>query len=128
MKVTDCLGYLVDYAFFVHGIENVLAYDPMQVCLHVFEQEIDVFVIFCSVEAFEANYVGMIELPEEHYFSKSSLRISRMLKSVKNLFKGQNFPCTSILHLPDMAISSRTQFLDDFITPENVCFNLFRHL
>jgi hypothetical protein len=69
------LGSLIDDVPLVLLPQHVLPDERIQVYVHVFEQDVDVFLIHGSDNLFRLDDVGVVEFFEIHDLSEGSLRI-----------------------------------------------------
>ena len=76
VEVVYGLCNLVDNILFVFFLEDVaLPNKRMEINIHVFEHEVDIFVIVGPEYFFETNDVGVLELLEKHDLSVDSLGV-----------------------------------------------------
>ena len=85
----------------------------MKVGLHVFKQQVHIFVVVGPYGFVQLDYVRMLELFKDFDLSVSALGISRMLKGIEDLLEGKNPFGRFLLDLPDMSVGSRTYFFED---------------
>jgi len=67
------------------------------------------------------------QLHQEHDLSVRSLRISRIIKSIKVLFKSFDFLRSFVSDLPNVPIGSTPDFLVDLKPTKNVTLYLLAH-
>lgn len=128
VKVFDCFGDLVDYVLFVFILKNVLADHTVQVDLHIFEHQIDIFVVICFDDVVQLDYVLVVKLLEEHYLSVGTLGVSRVLESIENLFQGQDLPRLFVLYLPDMSIGPTSDLFQQIVAFQYVMLYFLFHV
>lgn len=88
MQVVQRFGHLVEYVFAVPFGQYVFSDQSVEVDIHMFEDEVDVSVIFCFDDFFQFNDVGVAELHQEHYLSVGPLGICGVIECVEVLFQG----------------------------------------
>ncbi len=128
VEVFDCFGDLVDYVLFVFILKNVLADHTMQVDLHIFEHQIDIFVVICLYDVVQLDYVLVVELLQEHYLSVGTLGVSRVLERIENLLEGQDLPRLFILNLPDMSVCPTAYLFEQIIAFQYVMLYFLFHV
>jgi hypothetical protein len=75
MEVVNGLGGLVDDVAFMLLTQHVLPNECIEVDVHVFEQDVDVFLVHGSDNFFGLDYVGVVEFFEVHDLSEGALCI-----------------------------------------------------
>lgn len=75
----------------------------------------------------ELHDVGVLKLLQEDDFSVGPLCISRMLKGIEYFFEGQGLSSLLVGHFPDDSIGATSNFLEDVVSFEDMCFHFFRH-
>ena len=77
VEIEDGLGYLVDDVFFMFLLKNIsLPNKSVEVNIHMFEDEVDIFVVVGFDYFLEVDDVGMFELLKKHNFAIDSLGVS----------------------------------------------------
>ena len=91
MHVLQTLQDLVNNVLLVDVFENVSSDDCMQICVHKIKDKIDITVILSPNHILESNYVLVpSQLLQEDNLTESSLRVSRVLESIKVLLQSDN--------------------------------------
>jgi len=91
MHVLQTLQDLVNNVLLVDVFENVGSDDCMQICVHKIKDKIDIAVILSPNHILESNYVLVpSQLLQEDNLTESSLRVSRVLESIKVLLQSDN--------------------------------------
>ena len=99
----------------------------MQICFHVFKNQIQVLIVFGLENLMHFDYIGVIELMEENYLSVGSLSISGMLKGVKDLFQSHGLAGRFVSNFPDMAVRAATNLFDECIFFKDVGLDFLCH-
>lgn len=107
-------------------LEDSFRNDVVEVCFHVLEEQINVFVIVGADGVIEFNDVRVFQLLQDLYFSKGTLGVSGMLKGIEDLFESEYSFGGFFLYLPDVAIGSRAHFLKYGEAFEDVTFDIGR--
>ena len=77
VKIVNGFGDLVDDVFFMFFLKNISFSDKsMKVNIHMFEDEVDIFVVVGFDYFLEVDDVGMFELLKKHNFAIDSLGVS----------------------------------------------------
>lgn len=116
VQILQSFGNLIDDVFIVHLLENTLAYDVMQICLHILKYEIDILTIICFDGFLELDDVVVIQLLEYADFPVCALCVSAVLEGIEDLLQGQHLFVRAILHFPDVAVGATTDLLDEIKT------------
>ena len=91
MHVLQTLQDLVNNVLLVDVFENVGSDNRMQICVHKIKDKIDIAVILSPNHILESNYVLVpSQLLQEDNLTESSLRVSRVLESIKVLLQSDN--------------------------------------
>ena len=91
MHVLQTLQDLVNNVLLVDVFENVGPDNRMQICVHKIKDKIDITVILSPNHILESNYVLVpSQLLQEDNLTESSLRVSRVLESIKVLLQSDN--------------------------------------
>jgi len=91
MHVLQTLQDLVNNVLLVDVFENVSPDNRMQICVHKIKDKIDIAVILSPNHILESNYVLVpSQLLQEDNLTESSLRVSRVLESIKVLLQSDN--------------------------------------
>ena len=91
MHVLQTLQDLVNNVLLVDVFENVGPDNRMQICVHKIKDKIDIAVILSPNHILESNYVLVpSQLLQEDNLTESSLRVSRVLESIKVLLQSDN--------------------------------------
>jgi hypothetical protein len=104
--------------------EHILADKRVQIDVHELEQDVDVALIGRADHLLQLHYVRVLEFLQEHYLAVGPLRVSRVLEGVEVFLQSEKLAALPILHLPDDAVSTTTDFLDDFEAFAYVRLNL----
>ena len=100
---------LVDYVPFVNVFQYIGSDDSMEISVHVVEYQVDVFVVFGSVDVKNSNYVFMAaEFLKKYDFSKCSLSVGSVLEGVKVLLECYNLFGFFIYSFPHDSVSTFT--------------------
>lgn len=128
MHVLEAFQELVDYVLLVNFLKNVGSDDGVEIGVHEVKNEVDVFVVLSPDDVLESDYVFMSsQFLQENDFSESALGVGSVLEGVEVLLERTNFFGSFVDGLPDDAVRSFAQFLDDLVLLENVGFDFFRH-
>lgn len=71
----DGFGGLIDDVSFMLLTQHILPDECIEVDVHVFKKNVDVFLVHGSDNLFGLDYVGVVEFFEVHDLSKGSLSI-----------------------------------------------------
>ena len=124
MKVFKSLSNLIDDIPHVNIFEYILRNDIVKVSFNKLKDEINISVILCFDGIIKFDDVGVINLLEYLDLTISSLCICGMLKGIKYFFECKYFFSVFFLNFPDMAVSSRTNFLHNCKSSMNMIFNV----
>jgi len=120
VQIVNRLHYLIENELSVFFSQNVLAYECIQVNVHVLEDQINIFVIFCLYYFFKFYYVGMTQFHQKHDFTVSPLCVCRIVKCIKVLFQSFYFSGTFVSDFPDVTVGSAPYFLMNLKPSEDV--------
>ncbi len=103
--------------------KNLRTNHRMQVRLHVIKYKVDVLVILGLDDVKEPDDVVVsVKLLQEHDLSEGTLRIRSVMEGIEDLLQSDDLLVLLVDGLPNDAISSLTQLLDDLELPENMWF------
>jgi hypothetical protein len=91
------------------------------------KDQIDVLIVLSPNSPLQRNDVTVLQLTEEHYLPIGALGISRVGKGIEVFLERLNNLSLAVNDLPDVAIGSTTDLLDDLIALEDVGFYLIGH-
>lgn len=120
-------GSLVQDVLLVLFGQDVLAYEHMQVRIHVLEYQVDVLAIFRLDDLVQADDVGVLQLHQEHDLAVGSLGVGRIIKGIEVLLEGFYFLGFAVGHLVDMPIGAAADLLDDLVLGQHVGLHFLRH-
>lgn len=89
MQVVNWFCDLIDDILFVFLLKisgfSIFSDESMEIDIHMFEEQVDIFVVSGSNGLLKANDVVMFELPQEHNFSVGPLCICGIGEGIKVL-------------------------------------------
>lgn len=127
VEVEEGFCHLVEDVFSVSFGEDVFADESEEIDVHVFEDEVDVSVIFGANHLLQFDYVGVCQFHEEHYFAIGSLCVCGVIESVKIFLECFDLSGFFIGHLPDVAVGAASDFLVDVEAGQDVRLYLLTH-
>ena len=92
----------------------------MQIDVHMFEDQVNIFVVLGPDDVIDFDDVFVFELFEEHDFAVGSLGIGGVGKGVEVLFEGFQLLCLAVSHLPHNSVSPTSDFLYWLIQGQHV--------
>ena len=81
---------MIDDEADVDIFENAFRDDVVKVSLHILKQQVHIFVVVCPNGFVQLDYVRVLELLEDFYFSVGTLGIGGVLEGIENLLEGKN--------------------------------------
>ena len=103
----EAFQVLVDDVLLVDVLQDVGSNNSMQVSIHEIEYEVYIAIVFSSDHILQSDYIFVAsQFLQKDDLTKSSLGVCGVLKSVKVLFKGNNFLSSLINGLPDDTVCS----------------------
>lgn len=128
VQVVECLSNLVDDVSLVLLPKDVLAYQGVQVDVHVLENQVNVLVVVGFYYLLHHDDVGVAELLQEHDLPVRSLGVSGVLKGIEIFLQGVHCLLLSIHHLPHVTICPTAYFLDGLVAHQDMLVYLLGHL
>ena len=112
VEVLEAPQDLVEDVAHMHALQDGLAHQGVQVCLHVIEKKIQVLVVLCPYYSVQFDYVIVIQLVQDRNFAVGALCIHIIVKGVKYLLKSAFLAIFFVDYLPYVSIGSTAeQFL-----------------
>jgi hypothetical protein len=106
MQVLEGFSQLIDDKFHMDILKYALRDNVVQICFHIFKDEVNVFVVFSGDGFVQLYYIGVIELPQDFYLAIGALGVSGVLKGVEYLFECEYFFCIFLFNFPNVAVSA----------------------
>jgi hypothetical protein len=114
VEIKDGLGDLVDDVLFVTflqvGRTSVLSNKRVQINIHMFEYQVDIFVIASADGLLKTYDIGMAQLTKEHHLPVGPLGVSRVGESIKVLLQGLDCLALPIDDFPDVPVGPTPDF------------------
>ena len=123
MEVVNGLGDLINNEALVFFFQNILSYQRIEVDVHKLKDEVDVAFVLGFDYFLQGDDVRVLDLIEEHDFAVRALGVSRVLERVEVLFQCVNCLVLFVDHFPYDAVSSASDFFDNFIPLQDVGFD-----
>jgi hypothetical protein len=123
MEVVNGLSDLINNEAFVFFFQNIFSYQGIEVDVHKLEDEVDVALVLSFDYFLKGDDVRMLDLIEEHDFAVRALGVSGVLERVEVLFQCVNCLVFFVDHFPYDAVSSTSDFFDNFIPLQDVRFD-----
>lgn len=128
MHIFDGSQQLVDDVLLVNFFEDFCTNDRVEICLHVVEDEVDVFVVVGLQDVHQLDDILMaIQLLQKHDFSESSLSICSILEGIEDLLQRHCGIRASVCALPHDAVRAFAKFLKNIVFAQHVLIYVFRH-
>jgi hypothetical protein len=131
MQEINRFGDLIDYVLFVSllqiGALAVLANERMEINVHMLEDQIDVLIVLGTNGLLQSYDIIVFQLPKEHDLPVGALRISGVRKGIEVFLESLNYFRLTVNHLPDMAVGSTADLLDNLVALQDVRFYLIGH-
>lgn len=108
-------------------LDGVVPDDVVEICLHVFEYEIDVFVVLGSEHVEQFYYVGVVELVQQSDLSECSLGVCRVLERIKDLFETDCGLRLFVYGFPDVSVGAAPNFLHEFKSLKDMLLDFLTH-
>ena len=119
---------LIENIFFMNILQYFSSNNSMKISLHEIKNQINIFIILCSDQMLQTNYIWMtIKLTKENNLAESSLSVSSILKGIKDFFDCYYIFVLFIYCLPNNSISAFPKFLKYLKFMKNVWLNFLRH-
>lgn len=106
MQILQCFEYLVRYEPEMHILQDSFTDQRMQICLHILEGYIQIFIILGADDSFQSDDIGVFQLGEDADLSISPLRIGGVLEGIEDLLESQLLLRSAVDHLPDVAVGT----------------------
>jgi len=127
MEILHSLENLIHYVPIMQILQNFLTNSVVEISLHKFEYQIEIFVILGTDDIMQLDDVGVRQFMQIHDLAIGPLSVDRMLERIKYFFKSQGLVRLSVCHLPNVAVCSGAHFFCEGVTSQHVMFDFFRH-
>ena len=127
VKVLHALENLVHNVAVMQIFEDLLSDSVVEISLHEFEYQIEIFVILGPNDIVHFDDVGVGQFMQIYDLAIGSLGVDRVLKGIEYFFQGQGLVCFAVDDLPNVSVCTWAHLLGEGIAGQYVMFNFFCH-
>jgi hypothetical protein len=119
VQVEDGLGDLVHDVLLVPFLEvsgaSIFANERVQVDIHMFEDEVYIFIVASTYGPFKRNDIGVLELAQKHHLAISPLRVCGVRKGIEVFLQGFDCFGLAIDDFPHVSVGPAPNLFDKLV-------------